>query len=392
MESLKQKENDLNSSIYENSNNNALYRKAKSKDRERDMEECNNLTKETIQEYTHLPLHEACIALNVDEVCLKQRCRDLKILRWPYRKRAYDSKKMDLYEKMRIQKQNKTTKNRRKNVKSLFSEFKLNIPKKSKKDKDLINVTQIQDHDKLEPKKMEMREEENVSGILKSIYESVQKLKMIPNTKTLALNIEKIMKDDQCEVSQNSESSNVDSLSSLKDSNTNEALIRSKETHQPQISNCINNNHEYVSNEYKFQPRILESNNRSDALNFERGLESKTFIMPINTYKTSSYDAPNFTDRENLYLAPIYPPHYHNYKTHVESLPQLRVRTKTNNLDELSNRTYYNSDYYYHQMNMGERSKDLHFHHNFEHENKFYGEDIDKYYTYYDGYYYKHFS
>ncbi|EFC49747.1 predicted protein [Naegleria gruberi] len=47
-----------------------------------------NLSYLSISQYFKLPLHEACVALRVDESSLKKRCRELGIRRWPYRKRC----------------------------------------------------------------------------------------------------------------------------------------------------------------------------------------------------------------------------------------------------------------------------------------------------------------
>lgn len=50
------------------------------------------LTYEQLKSVFHIPMHQASIALNVDLLELKRRCRELKISRWPYRKRKVVSK------------------------------------------------------------------------------------------------------------------------------------------------------------------------------------------------------------------------------------------------------------------------------------------------------------
>jgi len=47
-----------------------------------------NLSYQEVSAVFHLPLHEACVQLRVDESSLKKRCRQLNIPRWPYRKRC----------------------------------------------------------------------------------------------------------------------------------------------------------------------------------------------------------------------------------------------------------------------------------------------------------------
>ncbi|KAL9653948.1 hypothetical protein ABK040_014161 [Willaertia magna] len=93
-----------------------------------------NLSYNAIATHFRLPLHEACVALHVDESSLKKRCRELGIKRWPYRKRCDLLKDVNVSPKSQQQNQNQQQKQQ---PVKLFSCFQLS----NKTSKKSITIT-----------------------------------------------------------------------------------------------------------------------------------------------------------------------------------------------------------------------------------------------------------